>query len=209
MHDIAWFLFISTSLILIATPGPDMMLVMSRALAQGTASGVLTAAGISVGLLGHTLLAALGLGALLVSSASLFNLIKVAGALYLVWLGLGAFRSAAEPVRTDVLLRSTRQVFTSGMVANLSNPKVAIFFFAFLPQFVRPGPPHFVGDILLMGVVFAMLTLGVKASVAVLAGALSARLRREPAILCWMQRASGLIIIALGLGLAAEQRPAR
>ena len=136
-------LFFVTSLIVIVTPGQDMILVMSRSVAQGWKGGVVTAAGVSTGLLGHTVLATLGLGALLSASQILFSVIKLIGAAYLIYLGIKLLCSSRSQLELHGLpAASLRRLFIQGAISNISNPKVAIFYFAFLPQFVPAGSVH-------------------------------------------------------------------
>src|SRR5262245_37514993 len=143
MIDVNWVLFVVASLVLIVTPGQDMVLVMSRSIAQGAAAGVATAAGVSVGLVGHTLLATLGLGAVLRTSEWLFIALKLVGAAYLIYLGVGLLRTRrAELVVQVSARRSGWRLFFDGALSNVSNPKIAVFYFAFLPQFVLPGAAH-------------------------------------------------------------------
>jgi threonine/homoserine/homoserine lactone efflux protein len=136
-----WLLFLLASVVVIATQGQDMILVMSRSLSYGTRAGVITAAGASVGLLGHTLLATLGLGALLRTSEWLFSALKFIGAAYLAWLGLQLLRTrSAQLAAASSAPHSPWRLFLTGALSNISNPKIAVFFFAFLPQFIhRPG----------------------------------------------------------------------
>jgi threonine/homoserine/homoserine lactone efflux protein len=207
MVDANWLLFIAASLLLIATPGQDMVLVMSRSMAQGSAAGVVTAAGVSVGLVGHTVLATLGLGALLQASAWLFVALKLAGAAYLVYMGVQLLRTRqSELVIAAGAPRSLRRLFTEGALSNLSNPKIAIFYFAFLPQFVRPEATHPAVSVFVLGLVFAALTFLVKGPVGLVAGALSAWLRVHPGVLVWVFRTSGLVLVGLGIKLALERR---
>jgi len=208
MIEASWLVFVAASFVLIATPGQDMILVMSRSVAQGAAAGVATAAGVSVGLVSHTLLATLGLGALLRTSEWLFIVLKLVGAAYLLYLGLGllltrrgtlALAGAAAP-------RSLRKLFADGALSNLSNPKIALFYFAFLPQFVSPAARHPTLTILALGLVFAALTFVIKGPVGLFAGALSGWLRARPGVLTWVNRSSGAVLVALGLRLALERR---
>lgn len=208
MIEAAWLLFVATSLLVIATPGQDMILVMSRSVALGPAAGVVTAAGVSIGLVGHTILAALGLGAILRASEMLFTGLKLAGAAYLVWLGIGLLRTGnAELALRGVSARSSVRLFADGALSNLSNPKIAIFYFAFLPQFVPAGAAHPTLSMLALGLVFAGLTFLVKAPVGLFAGLLSGWLRARPRALVWLHRASGAVLVALGVRLAMEPRP--
>ena len=139
MLDANLALFLFASLVIIATPGEDMMLVMSRSITHGTRAGVATAAGVSIGLVGHTVLATLGLGAFLRTSEWLFIAIKLAGAAYLFYLGARLLLTrSAELVTAPSSTQSQARMFISGGASNISNPKIAIFYFAFLPQFVVP-----------------------------------------------------------------------
>jgi threonine/homoserine/homoserine lactone efflux protein len=207
MIEVTWTLFIVASLVLIVTPGQDMILVMSRSIAQGAAAGVATAAGVSVGLVGHTLLATLGLGALLRTSEWLFAALKLVGAGYLVYLGIQLLRTKRhELVATASAPRSQWRLFFDGALSNVSNPKIAVFYFAFLPQFVRPGAAHPTLCVFVLGVVFAGLTFLVKGPVGLSAGLLSGWLRSRPKVLAGIHRGSGVVLIALGLKLAFERR---
>ena len=207
MIDASWLVFVVASLVLIATPGQDMILVMSRSVAQGTLAGVVTAAGVSVGLIGHTILATLGLGAVLRTSEWLFTAMKLVGAAYLLYLGIGLLRTRQStlPIGTQTA-RSLRRLFVDGAVSNLSNPKIAIFYFAFLPQFVSPQARSPTLTVFALGITFACLTLLVKAPVGVFAGTLSTWLRSRPGVLTWVYRSSGAVLVALGVRLAIERR---
>lgn len=205
--DVAWSLFLVTSIAIIATPGQDMLLVMSRSIAQGRAAGVVTACGVGCGLLGHTLLAALGLGAVLAASETLFVAMKVAGAAYLVWLGVGLLRTRAATLAiAGATPRTLRRLFADGALSNLSNPKIAVFYFAFLPQFVARDAAHPTLSIAVLGAVFAALTVAIKAPVGVFAGTASGWLRTRPRVLVWVYRCSGVVLVGLGLRLAMERR---
>jgi threonine/homoserine/homoserine lactone efflux protein len=207
MVEASWVLFVIASLLLIVTPGQDMILVMSRSIAQGAGSGVATAAGVSVGLLGHTVLATLGLGALLRTSEWLFVALKLVGAAYLLYLGFSLLRKKHGALALGSLSpRPLGKLFFDGAFSNLSNPKIMVFYFAFLPQFVSPEAQHPTLTIFALGVAFAMLTFLVKAPVGLFAGWLSGWLRTRPQILTWVYRSSGAILVGLGLKLAFERR---
>jgi threonine/homoserine/homoserine lactone efflux protein len=207
MPEVSWLLFIVASLVLIVTPGQDMILVMSRSIAQGPAAGVATAAGVSVGLVGHTLLATLGLGAILRTSQTLFLVLKLVGAAYLVYLGVQLLRSRGHELAVPAgAARSLGRLFFDGALSNVSNPKIAVFYFAFLPQFVLPGAAHPTLSVFVLGLVFAALTFLVKGPVGLGAGLLSAWLRERPQVLNWVHRGSGAVLVGLGLRLAFERR---
>ncbi len=208
MIEVSWFLFTVTSLLLIVTPGQDMILVMSRSVAQGAAAGVVTAAGVSLGLVGHTVLATLGLGAILRTSEWLFVALKLAGAAYLVYLGIGLLRSKATELAVSAgARRSLARLFADGALSNVTNPKIAVFYFAFLPQFVLPGAAHPTASVFALGLLFAALTFVVKGPVGLFAGLLSGWLRARPAMLTGLYRTSGAVLIGLGAKLAFERRP--
>jgi len=187
MIDASWILFVAASLVLIATPGQDMILVMSRAVAQGGVAGAVTAVGVSVGLVAHTILATLGLGAILRTSEWLFVVLKLVGAAYLLYLGIGLLFSKRSTLAIGPqAARPLGRLFLDGAFSNLSNPKVAIFYFAFLPQFVSPSAQHPTLSMFILGLVFAALALLVKASVGIFSGALSAWLRSRSIVLSWL-----------------------
>jgi threonine/homoserine/homoserine lactone efflux protein len=207
MLEVSWLLFTVASLVLIVTPGQDMVLVMSRSIAQGAAAGVATAAGVSVGLVGHTVLVTLGLGAILRASEWLFIALKLACAAYLIYLGIALLRTRGVALAVHAASQhSVARLFIDGALSNISNPKIAIFYFAFLPQFVLPDAAHPTLSVFALGLLFAALTFLVKGPVGFFAGLLSAWLRSRPGFLVWLYRSSGAILIGLGIRLAFERR---
>ncbi|MGE5336444.1 MAG: LysE family translocator [Gemmatimonadota bacterium] len=208
MLEVSWVLFVVASLLLIATPGQDMLLVMSRSLSQGAAAGVVTAAGVSTGLVGHTALATLGLGAVVRTSEWLFVALKVVGALYLIYLAAGLLMTRrAELALGSASVRSLPRLFLDGAFSNLSNPKIAVFYFAFMPQFVLPGAARPTLAIFMLGLLFAGLTFLIKGPVGLFAGLLSGWMRSRPRVLVWLYRSSGAVLLGLGVKLALERRP--
>ena len=207
MTEAQMLAFVLTSLIVIITPGQDMILVMSRAISQGSKAGIVTAAGVSTGLLGHTLLAALGLGSLLMASQLLFAILKVVGAGYLVYLGVRLLLSRGSELGLQET-KPTRlgKLFTQGALSNLSNPRVTVFYFAFLPQFFSSDVSNPTQLLLLLGIVFAGLTFLVKGPVGYFAGSLSSWLRARPMVLGWLDRTCGLVLMGLGVKIAFERR---
>jgi len=205
--DIAWPLFLAASLVLIATPGQDLILVMSRSVTGGQAAGMVTALGISTGLVVHTALATLGLGLIVQASEWLFLALKTAGAAYLVYLGVQSIRSAGRRLDLDgAAPRSLARLYLDGAATNIANPKIAVFYIAFLPQFVAGDAAHPSLAIAALGLAFALLTFVIKGPLALFAGRLSAWLRARPQILAWMYRGSGAVLVGLGLKLALERR---
>jgi threonine/homoserine/homoserine lactone efflux protein len=207
MVEAHWLLFLFASVVVIATPGQDMILVMSRSITHGTRAGVATAAGVSLGLIGHTVLATAGLGALLRTSEWLFTGLKFVGAAYLLFLGVQLLlaRRAQIPAAASTPQPVMRQ-FITGAASNMTNPKIAVFYFAFLPQFVARDAGHPALTILVLGIVFAALTFLIKGPVALFAGSLSAWFRSRPAALVWLYRCSGVVMVGLALRLALSRR---
>jgi threonine/homoserine/homoserine lactone efflux protein len=154
-----------------------------------------------------SLVATLGLGAILRASEWLFFGLKLAGAAYLVYLGIGLLRTkGSDLVLQGAVHRSNGRLFIEGAISNLSNAKIVVFYLAFLPQFVSPTAEHPALTLLALGATFAALTFLVKGPVGIFAGAVSGWLRRRPAALTWVYRSSGAILIALSLRLAFERR---
>ncbi len=208
MESPALGLYIVASLALIATPGQDMIYVITRSLAQGRFAGVCSAVGVCLGILVHTALAALGVGAILQASETLFFALKLIGAGYLVYLGLklALSREGAREMGAAAARLSPFALVWQGVLSNVTNPKIVLFFLAFLPQFVDPASAHPTRDLVFLGVLYAVLALPVKTAVGLAAGSLSQRILRRPGAIAWMNRFSGTVLIALGLRLAATER---
>jgi threonine/homoserine/homoserine lactone efflux protein len=207
MIDANWLLFLAASVAVIATPGQDMILVMSRSITHGTRAGVATAAGVSLGLIVHTALATLGLGALLRTSEWLFTAIKFVGAAYLLYLGAQLLLTRTSQLTATATARQSQlKLFATGAASNISNPKIAVFYFAFLPQFVSPSTSHATLTIFTLGVVFAGLTFLIKGPVALFAGRLSSWFQSRPNALIWLYRFSGLVMVGLAVRLALSRR---
>jgi threonine/homoserine/homoserine lactone efflux protein len=201
-------IYVAASLALILTPGQDMLYVISRSLAQGRAAGVYSAIGVILGILVHTALAAFGVGAILAASEGLFLLLKLVGAAYLLYLGLRLMFSRTQDVGLATGGNAMRpaSLVWQGLLSNVTNPKIVLFFFAFLPQFVDPASAHPTRDLIFLGVLYAALGLPVKVGVGLAAGSLAHVFRARPQVLAWVNRASGLVLVALGLRLAATER---
>jgi threonine/homoserine/homoserine lactone efflux protein len=200
-------LFLAATLALNLTPGPDMLYIASRASAQGTPAGLVSSLGIGAGCLVHALAAAFGLSALLMMSALAFSLVKWAGVLYLIWLGVQLIRAGWREAQHQTLVPARLpQVFWQGVLVNVFNPKVALFFLAFLPQFAQPDSQHFVWQMLMLGVIFSLCGTLVNAAVAALCGHFGARLGDRPSWRRWQQSGAGVLIMAMGIGLALTER---
>ncbi|HXF80125.1 MAG TPA: LysE family translocator [Usitatibacter sp.] len=201
-------LYIAASLALIATPGQDMIYVITRSLAQGRLAGVASAFGVVTGILVHTALAALGVGAILLASETLFTVVKLLGAGYLLFIGVRMLltRASGPGIAAAAGRLTLRSLFAQGVLSNVSNPKIVLFFLAFLPQFVDPASPHPTRDLAFLGVLYALMALPVKCGVGIAAGSLSEKVLRRPSAIAWMNRVGGGVLVALGLRLAATER---
>ncbi len=200
-------LFIITSIVIIITPGQDMVLVMSRSITQGQSAGVLTALGVSTGLMGHTLLATFGLGALLMASEIFFTIIKFVGAAYLIYIGIQLLISKEHKLAVkDLPLLSYKKMYIQGALSNISNPKITIFFFSYMPQFVIPSGHSETLQLFLLGTTFAVLTFLIKGPIGYMAGLSANYLKTRPGFLAGIHKTSGTILIALGIKLAFEKR---
>ncbi|WP_435103253.1 LysE family translocator [Arhodomonas sp. AD133] len=194
--------FLLVSLVLWLTPGPDTMYILSRSITQGCRAGLLSCLGIGAGILLHTALAAVGLSAVLAASAWAFTAVKVAGAGYLVYLGIRSIMTpAGATTAPGISAANGWRIFREGFVTNTLNPKIAVFFLAFLPQFVDAeavvGPVPFV----FLGVVFVTGGTLWCALVAVAAARLTGVLRARARVLRWMERIAGSVYVGLGLNL--------
>jgi threonine/homoserine/homoserine lactone efflux protein len=200
-------IFIITSILIILTPGQDMILVMSRSISQGQKAGVITALGVCFGLLGHTLLATFGLGALLITSEFLFDLIKLIGAAYLIYIGYQLLSSKNPKLAMkDLPKTSYKKMFLQGALTNIMNPKIAIFYFSYLPQFVNYDTNNQALQLLILGLTYAILTFFIKAPIGFISGLLSIWIKSRPSVLAYMNKTSGIVFIVLGLKLASEQK---
>jgi threonine/homoserine/homoserine lactone efflux protein len=194
-------LFAGAALVLLVIPGPAVLYIVGRSVAQGRRAGLVSVLGIHTATFIHVLAAALGLAAVLVSSALAFSVVKYAGAAYLIWLGLRKIFGPAESAAADGELPrySHGRLFRDGFVVNLLNPKTALFFFAFLPQFVDVGRGHVAMQITLLGFVFALLGFCTDSAYALLAGTAGDRLKRSRGYLKFERYGSGVLFIGLGL----------
>ena len=203
-------LFITAALLLLVAPGPAVLYVIARSVEQGRAAGLVSVLGIALGALAHIALAALGLSALLLASALAFTLVKFAGAAYLVWLGVHSLlqRSPEHDIEAPAP-HALGHIFWQGAIVNLLNPKTALFFLAFLPQFVDPGRGPVALQILLLGGIFTALAITSDSLYALLAGSLAGLLRGNRTFRRFQRRLSGLVMIALGIGAALSGNQGR
>lgn len=188
-------------------PGPATLLTVAVATSSGTRVGIATGLGIAVGDIIHTAMAVLGISAIILASALLFSLIKYLGAAYLIYLGLRAI-FARRPVALDgsAPRLTAKSAFRQAILAELLNPKTALFFLAFLPQFVRPENGSVFLQLTVLGVILVLLGLFSTVVFAVCAGRIGALLRKNPAVLRWQGKVVGGIYCALGARLAFQER---
>jgi threonine/homoserine/homoserine lactone efflux protein len=196
-------LFVTGAAILLAIPGPAIMYILSRSIGQGRAAGLVSAMGIATGTLFHVAAATLGLSALLASSALAFQFVKYLGAAYLIYLGIRVLRGG-DTLMLEAAKGEQRlaRVFAQGVLVNLLNPKTALFFLAFLPQFVEPARGHATWQIFELGVLFALMGWGSDSIWALAAGTLAERFRSSARLRRAQRSVSGGALIALGLASA-------
>jgi threonine/homoserine/homoserine lactone efflux protein len=209
LQETSLILFLTASMALIATPGPDMVYVLTRGVAQGRRAALVSACGVCSGLAVHTSFAAIGLSALLARSAVAFSLVRYAGAAYLIYLGIRALLNKD----TYAISREVRpttglgRVFFQGVASNVLNPKVALFFFlAFLPQFVSPDVGSSVLQMFVLGAIFALLGLLSLGFVAYFSGTLGDWLGSRPGFANSLRWLTGSVLAGLGLRLALPER---
>lgn len=208
-------LFVSASAMLVITPGPDILYVLTRGMTQGRKVGLAAALGFSVGVIVHTFFAMVGISALLQSSAVAFHIVKYAGAAYLIYLGVNAVRDRSRfalntPDTADTPdtepHTALQPIFWQSLVANVLNPKVIIFFLAFLPQFVDVSRGAVALQMLVLGGIFMLLTLGIFSSVAYASGYVGDHLLRHPSLADKLRWVTGGVLILLGLGLGFSRQ---
>lgn len=203
-----WSAFITAAFLLNLSPGPDMAFILGQTARRGIPAGFSAMFGIWSGAFIHVVFAALGLSAILATSALAFSVVKWLGAIYLIWLGIQAIRSkgsmlsAAEPTTQKGLLK----IFQQGVWVSVLNPKVAVFFLAFLPQFAVEGAGPISAQLFLHGLLIIMVAAFVEPPLILIGGKLTAYLGNNRKVACWMDRSLGALFIGLGLKLAATDK---
>jgi threonine/homoserine/homoserine lactone efflux protein len=204
--------FLFTAVLLTATPGPDNLMVLGVGASKGRRLGMGFGLGCATGCLSHTLLAVLGVSAVLAASPIAFTALRVVGGAYLIWLGIGALRSRGGmgvPARasgevTDPADTAARQ-FLKGVLANAINPKVVLFFLSFLPQFVVPAQGDVPLQMAVLGVVFTAQAAVLFGALGWFAGSIGQWLQRRPRAGLWLDRVSGVVFVGLGLRMALSR----
>ena len=203
------WLFIVSGLLLNIAPGPDSLFIMARSATQGWRAGVVACWGIGIGTLVHVLAAALGLSALLKTSATAFLVVKIVGAAYLAWIGIGmllARGAAAQAVDVAPRVLRYRDIFRQGFLTNVLNPKVALFFLAFVPQFIAPDAHSKPLAFVVLGAIFDFNGMLWCHSLALFTAFASRRLNVGAAVGRWLNRTMGALFVALGAKLALASR---
>lgn len=200
-------LFFTTSILLSLSPGPDNLFVLAQAAQQGQKAGLLVTLGLCAGLLVHTTAVTFGLAAVFAASATAFAVLKFAGAGYLLFLAWQAFRAGAQTGPASAVDRLTPgKLFRRGMIMNITNPKVSIFFLAFLPQFVNPRNGSLAIQFLLLGCLFIVATILVFGAISLLAGAMGDKIRQSARAQLLLNRVAGTIFAGLAVKLATTRQ---
>ena len=202
-----WGLFVVASVVLLLTPGPAVLFIVARSLEQGRSAGLVSVLGIHLGTIVHITAAAVGLSALVVSSALAFAIVKYLGAAYLIWIGIRTLMAKETDLASPIIsAEPLRRVFRDGFVVNFFNPKTAIFFLAFLPQFVDPARGAVHWQIFILGLTFMALGIVSDAMFALAAGAAGDLLRRNRRFLRFRRWFAGTSFIGLGITAALATR---
>lgn len=207
IHDLP--LFVISGLLLNIMPGPDSLLVMTRSATQGWRAGVAATLGICTGTLVHILAAAVGLSALLATSATAFTVVKLVGAAYILWMAVGLLRSrkaSGEAVAPVLPALPYRKIFAQGFLTNVLNPKVALFFLAFVPQFISIDAPNKAMAFIVLGCIFNFNGMLWSGALAVATAKASERIKLNPSFSLWLKRATGGLFVWLGVKLALSKQ---
>lgn len=211
MIDVQTYLvFIGAVIMLVLAPGPDMAFMLTRTVAQGRKAGVLAAVGINAGAYVHVIASVIGLTAILASSAVAFTIIKWIGACYLIWIGVQAITNKSSSINLEsgrAAVLSGKTIFWQGFLSDVLNPKVAIFFLAFLPQFVEVNNRTLSAtqQLLVLGVTCNIVAILINLAIVYLASIATTGLRRNHNLVMWLNKAAGAVFIALGLRLVGEK----
>jgi threonine/homoserine/homoserine lactone efflux protein len=208
IHDLA--LFVVSGLLLNIMPGPDSLLIMTRSATQGWRAGSAAALGIGTGTFVHIVAAALGLSAILATSAAAFTVVKLLGAAYILYLAVGMLLSKRRDSDVTTLPALAplplRRIYAQGILTNVLNPKVALFFLAFVPQFIDANAPHKAIAFLILGAVFNINGMLWCHALALFTAQARARLKPNPAVTQWLNRATGGLFVWLGVKLALAKQ---
>ena len=205
MPDI--FLFLAAAMMLTLAPGPDNISVLTRGIAQGRKAGLVAALGFSSGLFFHTLLAVLGFAAIIKAYSAAYHALQYAGAAYLVYLGIRTLLAAktAMSLEAGAAQLSLSRIYWQSVIANILNPKVTLFFIAFLPQFVNMQAGHVAGKMLLLAVIFILQALAIFSAIAFFSGLVGAYFQRQAGAALYLNRLAGCAFVGLGIRIALPE----
>jgi threonine/homoserine/homoserine lactone efflux protein len=203
-----WSTFLTAVVLLTVSPGPDIAFMLGQTVKGGTRKGLAAMFGVWMGAFTHIVMAALGLSAIIASSAIAFTAIKWVGAAYLIWLGIAALRSKGGSFIDDgaQLSASSTSVFLQGILISVLNPKVAVFFLAFLPQFIVPGAGPVWAQLLLHGALMIVVAAFIEPPFVLFSSRISKALRNNQKLAIWLDRSMGAVFVALGIRLATSDR---
>lgn len=207
IHDLP--LFVISGLLLNIMPGPDSLLIMTRSATQGWRAGVAASLGIGAGTLVHIFAAALGLSALLSTSATAFTVVKLVGAAYILYMAVGLLRSrkaTRETTAPALPALPYRKIFAQGFLTNVLNPKVALFFLAFVPQFIHADAPNKALAFVVLGCIFNFNGMLWCSALALTTAKASERIKLNPTVSLWLNRATGGLFVWLGVKLALSKQ---
>lgn len=206
IHDLT--LFIISGLLLNIMPGPDSLLIMTRSASQGWRAGVMATLGIGTGVMVHVLAAAIGLSAILATSATAFMVVKYVGAAYIIYMAIGLLRSKRRDAHDAVALQPLpyRKIFMQGLLTNVLNPKIAIFFLAFVPQFIDANAASKPLAFIILGLIFNVNGMLWSVLLSLFTAFASARLKVNPLAALWLNRVTGGLFIWLGIKLALSKQ---
>ena len=202
------YMFIAASFLLCLAPGPDNIYVLTQGMTKSKKAAVVTTFGLASGLIIHTSAAAFGISVIFQTSEIAFNIVKFVGAAYLMYIAYQAFKYRNEPLDLSVQNSSKelKKLYVKGFIMNILNPKVSIFFLAFLPQFVTPANGNVPMQMVTLGAVFMALTIVVFSSIGVAGNLLSSKLLEKPSIVKYMNILTSFVLVSLGIKLALSQR---
>jgi len=201
-------MFIAASFLLCLAPGPDNIYVLTQGMTKSKKAAIITTLGLTSGLIIHTSAAAFGISVIFQTSEIAFNIVKYIGAAYLIYIAYQAFKYRNEPLDLSVQNSSSelKKLYVKGFIMNILNPKVSIFFLAFLPQFVTPVNGNIPLQMITLGLVFMLMTIVVFSSIGVAGNMLSSKLLEKPNIVKYMNILTSFVLVSLGLKLALSSR---
>ncbi len=205
-----WLLFLSAAFAINISPGPDIVYIVSKTITQGRKIGFASSLGVSAGALFHVFAAALGLSAILATSAIAFSIVKYAGAAYLLYLGIKSFFSNGttfEKAEKSGSISTPWQAFRQGVMIDILNPKVAIFFMAFLPQFIRPGHGSTPLQIIGLGALVVLMAIPIEFTIVLTASKTTTFFRQNRRFSVWLDRVLGTVLVGLAVRLALTESP--